>query len=275
MAEGKRRRALLGRLAGLGWFARHGEVAATQALAMLLEEPQLSDAMLGHLGQITETDLGAVASFQPELVHDDRARPDLEGQDSRGRPLVVVEAKFGAALTSDQVHAYLTDQEVRLEGGVRGALILLVPSYRRPEAEGLLGTLEGRTDEQNAPTASISPAVDTWEEWLRVMNEAAQALPAHEQDAVLCDLGQLRELCATMRGLDVPPLGLAATGRDLHDRERDLRRLVDEVTVQFRTPRASCFRSETNQNSASTAATCPGASRTRTAMRCRCGWRAR
>jgi len=149
---------------------------------------------------------------------------------------VVVEAKFGAALTSEQVHAYLTDQECRLEGGVQGALILLVPSYRRPEAETLLGTLRGRAGEHNAPTASVSTAVDTWEEWLRVLDEAAQELPAHEQDAVRCDLGQLRELCATMRGLDVPPLGLAATGRDFHDREPDLRRLVDEATIGFRTP---------------------------------------
>jgi hypothetical protein len=41
MTEGQRHRALLGRLASLGWFARRGEVAATQALAMLLEERHL------------------------------------------------------------------------------------------------------------------------------------------------------------------------------------------------------------------------------------------
>jgi hypothetical protein len=41
-----------------------------------------------------------MASFQAELVHDDLARPDLEGWDIRGRPVMVIEAKFGALLTA-------------------------------------------------------------------------------------------------------------------------------------------------------------------------------
>jgi hypothetical protein len=123
---------VLGRLAGFGWFARHGEVAATQALAMLLEEPGLRDSLLRHFGQITGTDLSAVGSFHPELVGDELGRPDLEGQDSHGRPLAVVEAKFGARLTSDQVRTYLRNQTAGLDDGIRGVLILLVPSYRKP-----------------------------------------------------------------------------------------------------------------------------------------------
>ena len=47
MARHQPRRALLGRLADLGWFARHGEVAATQALAVLLEEQQLRPRSVG------------------------------------------------------------------------------------------------------------------------------------------------------------------------------------------------------------------------------------
>ena len=234
MAGHQPRRALLGRLADLGWFARHGEVAATQALAGLLEEQQLRDALLRRLGQVTETDLGAVASFQAELVHEDLGRPDLEGQDSLGRPLLVVEAKFGAALTVDQVRAYLSDQHGRLVGEVRGALVLLVPSYRKPEAEAVLRALENQADDPNASTPSMSTAVVTWDEWLGVWNEAAHELPPPEQDVVLCDLAQLRGLCAAMVALDVPPLGLAATGREFHAREPDLHRLIVEVTARFR-----------------------------------------
>lgn len=84
MAENRQRQPLLGRLAALGWFAQNGEVAATQAVAMLLEEPPLRDALIRRLAQITETELASVAlHFQAELVHDDLARPDLEGRDSR------------------------------------------------------------------------------------------------------------------------------------------------------------------------------------------------
>ena len=236
VADEQRRRALLGRLARLGWFARHGEVAATQAMAILLEEPQLRDALLRHLGQMTQTDLHDVRLFESELVHDDRARPDLEGRDGRGRPLVVVEAKFGAALTSGQLHAYLSYQYSRLDGGDRGALIVLVPSYRTPEAEAVLGTLETQPDEWSASTSSVSAAVLTWDDLLAVWDDAAQELPADERDDVACDLRQLRELCKTMAALDVPPLGLVAAGRGLQERESDLRRLVAEATAGFPGP---------------------------------------
>lgn len=233
VAEDGRRRALLGRLAGLGWFARHGEVAATQALAMLLEEPPLRGAVLRHSGHITGTDLSAVASFQAELVGAGRARPDLEGRDTNGRPLALVEAKFGARLDEDQVRAYLTNQEARLSGGIRGALILLVPAYRKPEAEALL---QAAADELHASTASVSTGVATWDEWFRVLDEAVQEFPADEREAVLGDLTQFRALCRTMVALDIPPLGRAATGSGWSDREQDLRRLVDQVTAQFKGP---------------------------------------
>ena len=143
-----------------------------------------------RLGQVTDTDLGAVASFQAELVHEDLGRPDLEGQDSLGRPLLIVEAKFGAALTVDQVRAYLSDQHGRLVGQVRGALVLLVPSYRKPEAEAVLRALENQADDFNASTPSMATAVVTWDEWLGVWNEAAHELSA-APGVIVGELGAL------------------------------------------------------------------------------------
>jgi hypothetical protein len=225
---------LLGRLAALGWFTQHGEVAATQAVAMLLEEPALRHALLRRLGQITETDLGAVELFQAELVHDDLARPDLEGWDARGRPLVVVEAKFGASLTAAQLQAYMTHQVARLDGGIRGALVVLVPSYRRPEAKGVLSTVGSGADGPGAVAPSVATSVLTWDELFGVWDEAARELPADDRAAVICDLRQLRELCRTMAALDIAPLGLVATGGDgWQDRESDLKRLVDEASAKF------------------------------------------
>jgi hypothetical protein len=65
MADDGQRRALLGRLAGLSWFARHGEVAATQALAILLEELQLREALLRHLGEPRGRTLVRSRHFSP------------------------------------------------------------------------------------------------------------------------------------------------------------------------------------------------------------------
>lgn len=235
MAEEQRRHALLGRLAALGWFTQNGEVAATQAVAMLLEEPPLRDALLRRLAQLTGTDLASVASFHAEVVHDDLARPDLEGRDGRGRPLVVIEAKFGARLTTAQLQAYMTYLATRLEAGVRGVLIVLVPSYREPEAEAVLGGVEIHADERDSFAPTVAAGVLTWDELLRVWDDAAQARPEHAEDGVGCDLRQLRALCDTMAALDIAPLGLVATGgAGWQDREGDLQRLVDEATAGFR-----------------------------------------
>lgn len=227
------RRALLGRLAALGWFTQNGEVAATQSVAMLLEEPGLRDALLRRLRELTGTDLGAVALFQGEVVHDEVGRPDLEGWDDRGRPLVVVEAKFGARLEAAQLQAYMSHQIARLDDAARGALVVLVPSYRRSEAEAVLSAVGGDGDGDDA-TATGSTAVLTWDDLLGVWDEAVQNLPADDRDAVMCDLRQLRALCRTMVGLDIVPLGLVATGGGTwQDRESDLKRLVDEASAQF------------------------------------------
>jgi len=107
-------------------------------------------------------------------------------------------------LAIGQVRAYLRDQHGRLDGEVGGAVVLLVPSYRRPEADALLRALRNKADDWNGST---STAVVTWDEWLALWNQAARDLPSPEQDAVLCDLAQLRGLCAAMVALDVPPLG--------------------------------------------------------------------
>jgi hypothetical protein len=224
----------LGRLASLGWFAQHGEVAATQSVAMLLEESVLKVALLRRLGEATDTDLGAVSLFQAELVHNDLARPDLEGWDELGHPLVVIEAKFGASLTAAQLQAYLTHQVAALDGGRRGALVVLVPSYRRPEAEAALSALQSEGDKPNAVTLSVSTAVLTWDELLALWDEAAQNLPVHDRVTVNCDLRQLRALCKTMVALDIPPLGLVATGGDgWLERESDLKRIVDDASASF------------------------------------------
>ncbi|MDQ2894595.1 MAG: hypothetical protein M3Y09_02955, partial [Actinomycetota bacterium] len=55
-----------------------------------------------------------------------------------------------------QVGAYLSDQQGRLVGEVRGALVLLVPSYRKPDAEAVLRALENQADDPNASTPLMS-----------------------------------------------------------------------------------------------------------------------
>ena len=224
----------MGRLAGLGWFTQHGEVAATQSLAVLLEEPALRDALMQRIGELAGTDLGTVRWFHAEVVHDDLARPDLEGWDDRGQPLVVVEAKFGASLTPSQIQAYLTHQLTKLDPGTRGALIVLVPTYRRAEAEAVLSTVGVEGDGTMAVSPSVSTSILTWDDLLSVWEGAIPKLPTNDRDVIRCDLWQFRGLCDTMVGLDVPPLSTVATGEGpWQEREDELKRLVDQASARL------------------------------------------
>jgi hypothetical protein len=60
---------------------------------------------------------------------------------------VVGEAKFGPSLTAAQLQAYVTHQVARLDGGPGGAQVVLVPSYRRLQAEGVLSALGSSANE--------------------------------------------------------------------------------------------------------------------------------
>ena len=223
------RRALLGRIAEFGWFMQQGEPAATQALAMLLEDEPLRAAFVHHLESVTETDLRAVSYFVDEAVHEDGARPDLEGLDDEGRPLIVVEAKFGATLESGQVRNYLADQVSRLGGAASGVFVLLVPISRVVEAERVLNDARETSSVSAERTLVIS-----WDRCISLCEEAISGLP----DGINTrgDLVQFRAMCVTLGGLVIAPLGSVSFGDEWRERERDLRQLVREATDHFTPP---------------------------------------
>jgi len=88
MAEGKRRE-LLGRIAEFGWFSQQGEPAATQCLAMLLEDKPLKKALLRHLEDLMSVDLGSIVVFARSCcdgaTHGRWGTPRLRRAASNGR----------------------------------------------------------------------------------------------------------------------------------------------------------------------------------------------
>ena len=214
---------LLGQLAGEGWFMGVGEVAATKSLTWLASDQGLRAAILAYLGRRAGMDLTSVEEFVPESVDDDGARPDIEMRDADGRTLALVEAKFGAHLTEEQVAAYL-DILDRRSGPHRGALFILVPPSRVDEAQR---TLERTV---NARPEAVAHAVVTWNEWLDEWDAVAE----ESSDAGLAsDLHQLKAMCHTLGGRVIPPLAGTASGRDWQERASDLRRTVEVVTARF------------------------------------------
>lgn len=228
---GQGRRALLGRIAEFGWFMQQGEPAATQALAMLLEDEPLREAFVRHLEDRTGTNLDAVSYFVPEAVHEDGARPDLEGLDDEGQPLIVVEAKFWAALEQGQVRSYLADQASRLRAGVPGAFVLLVPTSRVEEAQSVLNDA---TEGDLGPVLVTRTSVLSWDDCIRLCEEAVAGLP--DAADIGGDLVQFRAMCTTLGGLVIAPLGSVSFGEEWREREQDLRQLVREATDHFVPP---------------------------------------
>lgn len=229
MAE-RKRRALLGRIAEFGWFIQQGEPAATRSMAMLLEDKPLREALLRHLEGRTGIGLSSVVVFIPEMIHQDGGRPDLEGHDAESRPVLVVEAKFGATLSIAQVRSYLMDQQLRLGPSVKGAFVLLVPKTREAEAKRAVETALQELQDQDFHMVSVGTAVATWDQWIDVWDDALRDQP---DAALVSDLEQFRAMCMTLGGLIMEPLGEAALGPAWRERKEDLRQIVDEVTRRF------------------------------------------
>ncbi len=216
---------LLGRIAREGWFTQMGEPATTKCLALMLHaEPRLHQATVTWLSKLTGADLGSVQYFHPESVHEDFGRPDLEGLDSDDRPVLIVEAKFGAELTEGQLASYLIDQQFRLDGGI-GALVVLVPESRMDYAETALAAAK-----EIANADSFPMAVTSWNAWLDTWDNVI------DQDSVddfglRSDLSQLRGLVRTMGGLIGLPYA-PNPDADWRQWEQDLTTLVREFTLE-------------------------------------------
>lgn len=235
------RRALLGRLAGMGWFIRHGEVATTQALTLLLEEPLLHAATLDLIQTASGVDLGGVTKFVAEAVQEDGGRPDLEGTTDEGLPLLMVEAKFSAHVSPGQLRSYFDNQERRLTTAAgagkprHGVVVALVPPHRITEAERVFEELASQRRDEGLPEYSSVPAFISWDTWLDSWDEAVKDLPAGA-DSIAADLVQLRELCLTLGGLHMRPIPIDEPDFSWRDRADDLATLVDRVTQRLQDP---------------------------------------
>lgn len=221
------RRPILGRLAELGWFSQSGEVAATYALSVLLEETVLRVAFLDWLGRRTATDLTSVTWLRTEHAHEDGTRFDIEGLDSDVQPLLVVEAKFNAPLTIHQVRSYLEHQARSLRGSTGGCFVLLVPETRVGEAESVLGAAR-QLEREGLPASRIADAVISWDRLMELLQDAVRDLPA-TAESLAADLVQMGALCRALSNLVIPPVN----NEYWRDREEDLRKIIDQVTAQF------------------------------------------
>jgi hypothetical protein len=197
------RRPLLGRMAALGWFTQNGEVAATQALTMLLEDDVLHQAFVSYAEELTSTTLPGIQVFEAERSHEGFGRPDIEGVDAQRQVIMVVEGKFWAPLGMEQVHAYLAQLRQNPSSGRRTALLVLLPESRESEARRVVATASTMDPEAN--DRLVATGVMTWEGLLDHLDLAAAGL-VQGPNSVSADLVQFRGLCSTLVGVVIPPV---------------------------------------------------------------------
>lgn len=182
----------------VGQFApRQWENIATEALAFLLRHPGVDDA-LGPLLSPLGFEVGQQLEWRTQAVDaGDEGRPDLVGNDPSGRHVVIVEAKFWAALTDNQPVTYLERQSAQFAGGGdRPLLVFLVPQARvdlivaelRTRLPGAALTRLGLPvlDHQLGRTVILS--------WQQLLAAIEVTLRQHGDARLLEDLGQLRGL---------------------------------------------------------------------------------
>jgi hypothetical protein len=164
---------LLGHLAQFGSFWQQGELLCTQGLAYLLRDAEGERAFTDLISRATDRPLSPGLRWLAESRQEDRGRPDLEGRDAEGRPLVKIEAKLGAAFGQGQLESYVS----ALCAGGGGVLLLVVPKSR----------LEEITDHTSAlfEIAGVGPwritrdavevacAVVSWEDVLEALSTVA------------------------------------------------------------------------------------------------------
>lgn len=215
------------------------ENVATDSLHYLLGREGVEAAILRTLG--TSFTGGGSLHWQTQVVNADLSRPDLVGQDSQGRPRVVIEAKFGAALTDNHPLAYLAAQnEAFASDAERRVLAFVVPGSRRHIIEA---ELRRRLESTEVLSARATPDFETTAllaehrvvvvTWASMLTQIRSALTDAGDDSGLRDLGQLAGLCERADAEAMLPLSDDDLDPDRARRFQDLWILVERSVRQL------------------------------------------
>lgn len=205
-------RRLLTHLAQFSAFSKQGEVLCTRGLEYLLENEGAREAFGRHLSRDGSRELSRDLHWRAELRQQDNARPDLEGCTGARAPAVKVEAKLGAALGQDQLHAYADDLVARSGGG---HLLVLVPRYRVEEAKEVVASC-------TIPD-TVSTMVSSWEDVIDHLRHLSA-------ESFAGDLAQFEAMYRVLCGEDTEPLADEEAIRAWRDREHGFIGYIDRAT---------------------------------------------
>lgn len=208
---------LLGRLAQHGYLFS-GEVAATCSLAVLMDHPALEAAFLDSIGWPEAEPL----RWHAEHVVSPFGRLDVVGF-SDHVPVVVIEAKFGAAFGDGQLQSYLRLMEATTptEALAGSVLASLVPASRRERAvRDMESLVHGSTP--------VRCVVLTWEGVLDTLRDAAG-----EDMSLVGDVSQFASLVQVGLEMGFPPFDVEDSSTTISQRQPDLLKLIDLLSSRY------------------------------------------
>ena len=215
-------------------FSSSPENLATEALAFLLARSSDARSAVLSLPAAAGLVVGPDLAFRTQVSDSaDQSIPDLVGFDERGRPAMIVEAKFWAGLTVNQPNAYWA----RLSDSEPSVLMFLAPTRRLPTLwPELLRLLGGNLvpDERGQPGALTvrdpQGRLLMLVGWRVILLTIQARLEGAGELRLLEDLHQLQGLCERMDEEAFLPLGAEElTDLRLARRYLQFTRIVDDV----------------------------------------------
>ncbi|KAA6301929.1 MAG: hypothetical protein EZS26_001932 [Candidatus Ordinivivax streblomastigis] len=174
------------------------EDIASEGLTYVLQRSKSARQAINNLIQQSTELIFDDINYSTQSIGEKLERPDVSGTDKDGNEVIIMEAKFWAALTKNQPVEYLN----RMGGDT--VLIFIVPTMRvRPVFDELRTRIEKAgmkfaSDNHNHTFAldnNKKLIVKTWQEILEVVR---QSLIKANEPALLSDINQVIGLCETI-----------------------------------------------------------------------------
>jgi hypothetical protein len=184
-------------------LARSPEDVATEGLAYVLGRSEAARTCVHRLaGGWAPVALRPITLFRSQVGATDGSRPDLQGHDAQGKPVVIFENKFWAGLTPAQPVEYL--QRLAAQGGVlcfvapAGRLPILWPELIQRASTGA-AQVGVRRDESELKVAHVGENRSlVIVSWSFLLGQLREALEAQGELALVADVLQLIGLAARM-----------------------------------------------------------------------------
>ena len=189
-------RTLMGHLAQFASFSKQGELLCTQSVTYLLKNNEAQRAFSSFLSVSLDTPISESLFWRAEYVQSDGGRPDIEGCNVDGEPIVKIEGKLGAEFGVGQLESYR--QELS-KLNCQGNLVVLIPKNRYAEATEYV--VNNYSLKGNGPWRphNVNLAIISWENLFHCLETVAD-------QEFREDLSQLHAMYRVLNGDDMEPL---------------------------------------------------------------------